>query len=259
MMLEGRRVAIVAAHPDDETIGVGGSLCLLPAPVFIHVTDGAPRDMLDAVANGFSTREEYAAARRHEFRDALRAGGITPAETISLGYADQEASLHLVELTSEIASVLQRIEIDLVLVHPYEGGHPDHDAAAFAVRAAWNLSACNLEDHRRAEIAEFTSYHNSGGNLESGVFLPESRVAETVVALDGEARARKQRMLACYRTQQGVLRNFRIGHERFRLAPDYDFTAPPHRGRLYYEQFPWGITGERWRTMARSASDVLGL
>ena len=44
------RVAVVAAHPDDETIGAGASLGLLRTPVLVHVTDGAPRSGHDARA-----------------------------------------------------------------------------------------------------------------------------------------------------------------------------------------------------------------
>src|ERR1051325_5216230 len=46
--LAGSRLAIVAAHPDDETIGAGAYLARLSQAIFIHVTDGAPRDMRDA-------------------------------------------------------------------------------------------------------------------------------------------------------------------------------------------------------------------
>ena len=35
---------------------------------------------------------------------------------------------------------------------------------------------------------------------------------------------------------------FPIAIERFRPAPDYDFTQPPHEGRLFYENYDWGMT-----------------
>lgn len=58
------RVALVAAHPDDEILGLGGCLAQIPAPMFIHVTDGAPRQLADALSAGFANREQYAGARR---------------------------------------------------------------------------------------------------------------------------------------------------------------------------------------------------
>lgn len=52
-------------------------------------------------------------------------------------------------------------------------------------------------------------------------------------------------------------RSFPIDVERFREAPEYDFTQPPHEGRLHYEYFDWGMTGDRWRSLASEAEMVL--
>ena len=43
-----RRTVLLAAHPDDESIGMSAILSSLPALVMIHATDGAPEDMEDA-------------------------------------------------------------------------------------------------------------------------------------------------------------------------------------------------------------------
>ena len=56
-------VALVVAHPDDETIGLGSRLHLFDRLLLVHLTDGAPADMGDARRAGFATREAYAAAR----------------------------------------------------------------------------------------------------------------------------------------------------------------------------------------------------
>jgi hypothetical protein len=45
--------------------------------------------------------------------------------------------------------------------------------------------------------------------------------------------------------------------ERFRPLVRYDFSRPPHRGSLYYEQLGWRMTGERWRELARAADREL--
>lgn len=64
-------VAVIAAHPDDEIIGVGAHLALWKGVRILYVTDGAPRDMRDAVAAGCVEREAYAGRRRRESRVAL--------------------------------------------------------------------------------------------------------------------------------------------------------------------------------------------
>jgi hypothetical protein len=66
-------------------------------------------------------------------------------------------------------------------------------------------------------------------------------------------------MLAAYTTQREVLEPFKNEAERFRLAPRYDFGAPPHEGRLHYERFGFGIAGAMWRALARAAAKKLDL
>jgi hypothetical protein len=50
-----------------------------------------------------------------------------------------------------------------------------------------------------------------------------------------------------------------VKRELFRLAPAYDFGAPPHEGQLWYEDFDWGMTCRRWRRLAVAALGELGL
>jgi hypothetical protein len=103
-------------------------------------------------------------------------------------------------------------------------------------------------------LVEMTSYHNRAGCIETGTFLPGGDARE-IFALP--AGSRKRRMLDQYASQARVLRSFAGGGEHFRLAPDYDFTLPPHLGELYYEMFDWGMTGARWRTLAADAIESL--
>ena len=80
------------------------------------------------------------------------------------------------------------------------------------------------------------------------------------IELSEEDRRLKERMLACFATQQQVLAFFLPPiHESFRPAPAYDFTHPPHEGTLQYEIWGFPITGERWRELAREAIDELDL
>jgi N-acetylglucosamine malate deacetylase 2 len=245
-------------------IGVGGQLAGWSDVHLLHITDGAPRDMRDALAAGFESRRAYAEARREELHRALACAGIPARRAQSLEVADQEASYHLAGITLEVTRWLERLRPRTVLAPAYEGGHPDHDAAAFAAQQA-------CASLLRAELAvperfEFPLYHERGGAMETGSFLPlvgpqeqgEEASRPLRFQLGLEARERKQRMIGCFVSQRKVLAAFPLTAECLRRAPDYDFTRAPHEGTLYYERFSWGMpSGSRWRELAAEALSTL--
>lgn len=250
-------VMVVAAHPDDESLGAAGRMAVLRNPWIVHVTDGAPKDMQDAAEAGLATREEYAKARREELAAALRLVGIGMDRTRWLGVVDQEASLNMAGLAHRIADLFQELAPDLVLTHPYEGGHPDHDATAFAVHAARELLVPRGQP--APELIEFTSYHDQNGGMSFFEFLPCEGCEVRTMVLSPQVRELKRRMIACFATQQTTIAPFPVELERFRTAPHYDFTVPPHSGILFYERHDWGMAGERWRDLAGMARRELGL
>jgi LmbE family N-acetylglucosaminyl deacetylase len=252
----GERIAIVAAHPDDETIGCGALIQRLQRVAFIHVTDGAPRDGRDAAAAGCAGWADYAALRHRELDAALAVAGEGGAERRAFGIADQEASHHLDALARRLAEALAELRPVAVIGHPYEGGHPDHDAACFACHAAARL----LEGEGAApELIEMTSYHAGPHGIVTGCFLEPPRGPVVTVAPTAEEEAVKRRMGDCFASQRAVLAAFPLVPERFRRAPAYDFARPPHPGTLYYERQDWGMTGARWRAAAAAALRALGL
>ena len=251
-----QRVMIVVAHPDDETIGMGAQLCRFRDALVLQVTDGAPRDGRDAMAHGYATIADYSFARRVELRAALEAGRADGVRTEFVGIPDQEACFNLVTLTERILGWMRLEGPEVIFVQPYEGGHPDHDAAAFAAAAAGRLIT---SDGRPAPATiEMTAYHADGPRLATGTFLPAEHPV-TTIQLGSADRLRKRRMIDCFTSQHDLLAGFATEVERFREAPEYDFLQPPHPGELHYERLGWGITGEIWRRHARAALDALGL
>ncbi|HEY0549088.1 MAG TPA: PIG-L family deacetylase [Verrucomicrobiae bacterium] len=242
------RILMVVAHPDDEAIGAGARLRHWRDVLTIaYVTDGVPPDVKDATLVGFQTRDEYARARRTELRDALALAAIEPERAVQLAFTDQTVVHHLPELIDALISLVARHEPELLLTHSFEGGHPDHDAIALAVQAAVQ----RLEDRGLGAppLFEMASYHMGAEGLRSGEFLPADVPTRRCELSPGE-REFKERLFACFPSQQEVLRWFRTDVEAFRVAPSYNFSAPPHAGMLFYEQFQIGMTGEAWRAAA---------
>ncbi len=248
-------VCVIVAHPDDETVGCGAQLSRNATVVV--VTDGAPRNLIDAKACGFQTACDYAAARGAELRSAMRVADVQEASIIQIGMPDQTAARHIATIARLLAAIIARREIQWAITHAYEGGHPDHDAVACGA-----FAACHLLERRGQPIAlyEMPLYRQGPQGELRQSFRLEEEAAELTWPLDEKARARKQQMLACYVTQRQTLSGFAIDTERFRPMPKYDFTALPNNGRLLYEHRDWGIrTGAEWRELAGRALAELDL
>ena len=254
---------VLLAHPDDETLGGSALLAALgPAAHIVHVTDGAPRAMGDAHHAGCATRDEYAALREAECAAALALAGLGPAQRSSFGVVDQEAWRDLPGLARRVADLLAARRPALLVTHAYEGGHPAHDAVAFAARAACALVAA--DGGAPPVLVEQTSYHASPDpdapdQLVTDAFLvvPGAGPVATV-HLDEAERARKRAMMAAYASQARVLAQFGVGVERFRRAPHYDFTRPP-APTIWYERLGWDVAAADVAAAARDAIDALGV
>jgi LmbE family N-acetylglucosaminyl deacetylase len=132
----GRRVVVLAAHPDDEVLGVGGMLRRLAAGgasiVVVWATDGeASHPGTKAL-----TPSHLATRRRAESLAALEKLGVMPIHTHHLGLPDSGLSADRPRLVAALREIID--DHDLVLA-PWRGdGHPDHEAVgeAAAILAA---------------------------------------------------------------------------------------------------------------------------
>ncbi len=120
-----RRVWLVAPHPDDEVLALGGTLAQLTAlnveVRVVSVSDGE-------ASHGDSprwTHARLAETRAKELRRALDALGID-AEVIRLRLPDGRIGAHRQELLKRLVDEVG--EQDLLLATCRFDGHPDHEA-----------------------------------------------------------------------------------------------------------------------------------
>lgn len=237
-----RHVLLIVAHQDDEVLGAGAQFPSFGQLSILHVTDGAGF-MPAARAKGFPSLQAYSATRTREMRSAVATSGVEAAFH-SLDIRELETSFHLASLVRQLVRAINGIGPDIILTHPYEGGHPDHDAVAFGVQHAVRQLPWSVP------VWEFTSYHREGSASVHGKFLPNGDAPLRLELTDAQ-RAQKQRMLDRFVSQLSVVAEFPLDAESFRPAPAYDFAHPPHTRPLGYELQGWGMPAMIWLTAAR--------
>jgi LmbE family N-acetylglucosaminyl deacetylase len=237
--IDASRVAVVVAHPDDETIGCGALLARLPNVNIVMVTDGAPRDLVNARRAGFATAWDYSRARALELRSALDIAGVAEQRVFAMGAEDGGVWRALVPITQRLAAFFAEHGVHTVLTHAFEGGHSDHDGVAYCVRLA-----ASLLFSRAPTVVEMPFYHQGADGLTFQTFYDGEE--EIVARLTGAQIAAKRAMFDAFASQRHILDRLDPSVERFRVAKPCDFRSPPNRGVLRYNDRQTDLSLPNW-------------
>lgn len=140
-------VVVLAAHPDDETLGAGG----LMARAFSHgcrvtvvvATDGEASHPESPTR----TAASLGAARRHEVDRATRRLAPTRELTL-LGLPDGSLSTHARSVVEALVDIIGRGGDRTLLVAPFRhDGHPDHEAAGRAAAVTASRTDALLREY----------------------------------------------------------------------------------------------------------------
>jgi LmbE family N-acetylglucosaminyl deacetylase/SAM-dependent methyltransferase len=139
------RLVVLAAHPDDESLGAGGL-------VATAVRDGLDVTILCATDGEGShpdsptrTPDQLAALRVEEGRRAAAELGVPAVDR--MGLPDGEVAEHQDEVTRRLVDLVGDGR-DSVIVAPWRrDGHPDHEAAGRAAAAAARRTGADLWEY----------------------------------------------------------------------------------------------------------------
>jgi LmbE family N-acetylglucosaminyl deacetylase len=120
-----KKVLVIAAHPDDEVLGCGGTMARLAAEgAEVHVV---------ILANGLTSRPDFdaaqaAAALKVHHDRAERAGKLLDAASVQvLGFSDQKMdTLPLLDITQAIEREIERLQPDTVFTQHGGDLNMDH-------------------------------------------------------------------------------------------------------------------------------------
>ncbi|MDR7239972.1 PIG-L deacetylase family protein [Neobacillus drentensis] len=193
-------VLVIAAHPDDDVIGLSTTLfrhrLLGDNIVVAFVTNGSCwQDESWRIKE--SETERRAKIRYNEASNALSLLGIPKDNIICLGFPDGGTHRYLRYLAKDIQLLIQKLNPNRVYAHCIEGGHSDHDMTSYVVKTICNKMGFS-------NLFEWTEYNPKQPlGTENVKFLPSQKhvLKESIIKISEEERTLKKKMLAFHESQ----------------------------------------------------------
>lgn len=216
------KVALLVAHPDDESLGAGLLLQRIDGAHIIYCANGPSWWPPYWLWRGPPT--DLAKSRRYEAETAIRRSGKLH-HIHWLNLLDGWLVTHLQDAYRQLSTLFAKVRPNVVVTHAYESGHEDHDACSFL---AYQLSLTFM-----TENWEIPLYHRSepGGAVVRQTFLDGSPGEEIVPPLSTRELETKRSMLEAHASQSKIIQHFNPSVEIYRKQPSYDYTQRPPKAR----------------------------
>lgn len=193
-------VLVIAAHQDDDALGLGTVLCRHSLKgdniKVVFVTNGTAGAGESWHLTHNQSRKK-AELRYNEAIEALSHINVSKENVFCLGFPDGGTQRYLKEISMDITKLFHEFNPKQVYVHCIEGGHIDHDLTSFAVK-----SVCRKIGY--ANLFEWSEYNPSQPIGTPNIkFLPSTRNRreEIVIHITEQERNLKRKMLACHQSQ----------------------------------------------------------
>ncbi|MFN0006811.1 MAG: bacillithiol biosynthesis deacetylase BshB1 [Planctomycetota bacterium] len=176
-------VLVVAAHPDDAEISVGGTM--------LRLSRARKRvGVVDLTRGEMGTRGS-AADRARETEAASALLGLAVRHNLDL---PDGRVLPTIEARERLAAIIREHQPEVLLAHSTDDLHPDHRAAGELGRAAWYLSGL-------AKLGGGTGDRPARRPQRLYHFMGHVPFEPTLVVDIGPVWEEKVRLVRCYSTQ----------------------------------------------------------
>ena len=191
-MKEMNRILVIAAHPDDEVLGMGGSIAKLVANGkkvhLLIVTDGS-----SAQYRSSNDVEAILAQKKKETENCAKILGIASVTYGGLPDMRLDSTPHI-EINSVIEDAIDRIQPDTVFTHFWGDVNMDHqciyNSTMVAVRPLSTQVVKNVYCYNVPSSTEWSPC------LAQTMFMPN-----TYIDISGGYAELKYKALACYETE----------------------------------------------------------
>ena len=164
------KILVVVAHPDDETLGAGGTILAL--------TNGGHNVSVSVIGSKVQARAVKPSEEKLLEDQKLVLESLGVKRVFNKDFPDNRLNTvpHL-ELVQYIESIILKTMPDLVITHFQNDLHQDHCIVSKACQVAIKKPQRNLKDHKVKdlwcmEVLSSTNWSIAGESFRPNVFIP---------------------------------------------------------------------------------------